>query len=518
MSKIITIICGVIGVILLVASAGGMVEYFSTGFFDLPSVIIFLIGLLLTIVYCVYNIQDIKNLFSRRAMQYVGNAFVASILVFGIVVLLNFISNKHSRRIDLTANKQYSLAEQTIKILQYLEKEVKISVFFPSSDKSTITDFINEYQHYSNKLKYRFYDPDKNPEIAKNFGVQVPETVILECAGKKEIIFGLNEQQLTNALIKVTREGNKVIYFMTGHEVHDIESFEPDGLVYMKEVLIAMNYEVKTINLMNEKSIPIDCAVLVINGPQSELSKTELDLIDTYINKGGKVFFLLDPDPSPGMPEYFDKWGITVGNDIVIDPSGYSIAVPYVTEYNQYHPIAENFDYRTFFFMTRTVTPKLGALPAGVSGDWLCRTTSQSWGEVDFKPDPNNLAELPKAVFDEEKDLEGPVSIAAFVTKPARVSPLLDTSGEIGTLVVFGDSDFSTNRFRDYPMASLFLNILNWLAEEEDLVAIPPKDPANRRVYMSAEEAKFTRYLTIFIMPGIVLILGLSVFFRRRNL
>lgn len=515
MRKIITIISGVIGVILIVISV--IFIPITDPLSDLPTVIIFLIGLFLTIIYCVYNIQDIKYLFSRRAMQYVSNAFVASLLVFGIVVLLNFISNKHGFRIDLTANKQYSLAEQTIKVLQNLEKEVKIAVFFPSSERSGITDFISEYQHYSNKLKYSFFDPDKNPEIARNYGVSIPQTVILECAGKLERIFGLDEQQLTNALIKVTREGNKVIYFMTGHGEHDIESFDTGGLVYMKEILIAMNYEVKPINLISEKSVPEDCAVLVINGPQSELFKTELDSIDAYINMGGKVFFLLDPDPSPGMPEYFDKWGITVGNDFVIDLSGYSIAVPYVTEYNQYHPIAENFNYRTFFFMARSITPKIGALPAGVSVDWLCRTTSESWGEVDFQSAPDDPGEV-AVKFDEGKDLKGPVTIAAVVKKPVHVSLLLGTSGKIGDLVVFGDSDFSTNRFRDYPMASLFMNTLNWLAEEEDLVAISPKDPADRRVNMSTKEVNFTLYLTVFILPGIVLIFGLFVFFRRRSL
>lgn len=512
MSKNITIISGIIGLILLVIS---VINYFAAGFLDLPTVMIFLIGLPLTLIYFVYNIQDIKYLFSKRAVQYISNAFVASLLVFGVIILLNFISNKHGFRVDLTANKQYSLAEQTIKVLQNLEKEVGITIFFPSSERSGIADFINEYQHYSDKLKYSFFDPDKNPEIARNYGVSFPQTVILECAGKSERIFGLNEQQLTNALIKVTREGNKVIYFMTGHEEHDIESFEADGLVFMKEILIAMNYEVKPINLISEKSVPEDCAVFVINGPKSELLTTELDAIDVYINRGGKVFFLLDPYPSPGIPEYFDKWGITVGNDFVIDRSdagqqyGYSIAIPYITEYNKDHPIIGNFNQRTLFPMVRSITPKLGELPVGVSVIWLCRTTSESWGEVDFQGDPE---------FDEGKDMKGPVTVAAVVTKPVRVSPLLGESTKKGVMAVFGDSDFSTNRFRDDPMAGLFLNTMNWLAEEEDLVAIPPKNPANRRVSMSAQEVKFTLYLSVFILPGIVLIFGLSVFFRRRSL
>jgi len=457
-------------------------------------------------------------------MQYISNAFVASVFFFGIVILLNYVFNKHSFRIDLTANKQYSLAEQTIKVLQNLDKEVKIIVFFSSSERSGITNFINEYQHYSSKLKYSFYDPDKSPEIARNYGVSMPQTVILESAGKLERIFGLNEQQLTNALIKVTRKGNKVIYFITGHGERDIENYEADGVISMKGVLVAMNYEVKAINLILQKSVPEDCAVLVINGPESELYKTELDSIDAYINRGGKVFFLLDPAPSPGMPEFFNKWGITVGNDLVVDPSGtgqqygYSIAAPYVTEYNQYHPITKNFTDGTLYPLVRSVTPKLGELPAGVSVDYLCRTTSQSWGEVDFQSDPNNPDEQLDAEFNKEKDLQGPVTVAVVVMKSPGVSPFISASSQKGAMVVFGDSDFSTNQYARSPNGDLFLGVLNWLAEEEDLVAIPPKDPANRRVQMSAKEAKFILYLTVFIMPGIVLIFGLSVFFRRRSL
>ena len=521
MRKSAIMVSGIIGSILVVYSG---VNYLASGFWDVPAIVILLIGILLSAVYVVYNFQKIKNLTGRRVTHYVSNALISSLFAVGIVILMNYVFNKHSVRVDLTANKQYTLADQTVKILKNLDKDVKITAFSHSTEKGLYEDTVAEYRHYSDKIKFAFFDPDKNPEIANNFGVKSYNTIFLETEGRSEKIISLDEQTLTNALIKVTRIGKKVIYFMTGHGEHDIEDFANRGSSVLKDRLTELNYEVKSINLAREKSIPEDCASLVVNGPQTVLFSAELDSIDGYINGGGKVFFLLDPDPAPGMPEYFDKWGLTVGNDLIIDYSGvgqlfgYGATVPLVTDYNTVNPIVEKFSFSTFFSRVRSVTPKTEGLPEGGSVEWLCKTTEQSWGETDFKAGARNKDKPFQVAFDDGKDLQGPVTIAAVVTKSVTGPPGIADASKTGELIVFGDSDFTTNAYSQTPNSTLFLNALNWLAEEDDLVAIPPKSPEDRRIEMTAKQAKFALYLTVFILPGIIISLGLSVFFRRRGL
>ncbi len=521
MNKLFLKIAGFAGIVLLVS---GLIKYYTDGFFSTATIIVLMVGLALTLFNTVKNFELIKNFFQRRATQNIGNALVVSLFMVSIIGLLNYVSNKHSFRVDFTENKQFTLADQTIKVLQNLEKNTKVTAFFRSTDKASVEDLISEYQYYSSNLEFAFFDPDKSPEVANNYGIQTYGMLILESDGKSERVEILSEQTLTNALIKVTREGSKVIYFMMGHGEHDIESLEKKGFGSLKEKIVELNYQVEGLNLAREKSVPVDCSVLIVNGPKTNLFSAELDSIDSYINHGGKVLFLLDPPPDPGMEDFFDNWGITVGSDLIVDYSGvgqmfgYPASVPLVTNYNTSHPIAANFNMNTFFELVRSVTPKSENIPAGITVDWLAQTTPQSWGESNFQWNTEKPDEGIAVSFDDGVDIEGPVTIASVATKSLDSAPGPGLTGDRGVLVVFGDSDFATNNYVQTPNSILFLNTVNWLAEEEDLVAIPPKNPEDRRINMTAQQAKFSLVLTVFIIPGLVLIAGLSVYFRRRKL
>lgn len=494
------------------------------GSWDIPTIVILLSALLLVITYVVYDFKSIKGFLRIRATQYISNALVASLLFVGIFIMINYVFSKHNIRIDLTENQTYTLSAQTIKILENLDSEIKITAFSVLNDKVLFEDIVSEYQFHSGKVNFTFYDLDKNPEIAKNFDVQVYGTIFLESQGRSVKIFGIDEQTLANALIKVTRKEQKVIYFLTGHGESDIESTDPGGFKKSKESIVNVNFEVKTVNLARDGAVPGDCSLLIINGPQTELFPDELTKIDNFINRGGRVLFMLDPEPSPGMNKYFAQWGITVGNDLIIDNSGrgqamgYPPSVPLITDYNHSHPIVRDFNLMTFFVMSRSVTPRETQLPEGVSVEWLVRTDSKSWGEVDYQWDSEKPEEQVKVGYEAGKDLSGPVTIASVVTKFPISSPGITTPPSLGQMVVFGDSDFARNSYADPRNTALFMNTVNWLAEEEDLVAIPPKNPEDRRVAMTANQATFTLYLTVFFIPGLLIFFGLSVFFRRRGL
>lgn len=520
MNKLFIRISGMSGFVLLFA---GFVKYLIDGFLSTPASIILSAGLASALVYAAYNLSRLKSFINKRATQHVGNALAVSILLVGIVVMLNYIFNKHNYRIDLTENKQFSLADQTIKVLQNLEEDINVTAFFQSAQQTFVDDMITEYRYYSDKLQYRFFDPNKNPEVAANYGVQAYGVVFLEAEGRSEKIETFSEQALTNALIKVTRDEKKTVYYMSGHGEHDIESLETKGFSTLKDRIIELNYDVKVLNLAREKSVPGNSSVLIINGPKTTMFGTELDSIDAYVNRGGKVLFLLDPPPDPGMVEFFDNWGLIVGNDLVIDYSGvgqlfgYSASVPLVSEYNSSHPIAENFNMNTFYELVRSVTPKSEDLPPGVTVDWLARTTPQSWGESNFQWNEENPDEAISVSFDEAVDIEGPVTIAAIASKSMSRSFAPGNSSDQGTLVVFGDSDFATNGYSQTSNSILFLNTINWLAEEDDLVAIPPKSVDDRRITMTAQQTKFLFWLTVVFMPVMVLGTGIGIFIRRRK-
>lgn len=505
-----------VGVLLLLLA---LVTYSVNAFWDWKSLTMLGIGGALTISYFVIHFKQTIALLERRDTKYGTNALISVLAVLGIIVLVNFIVSKRNYRVDLTAGSIYSLSEQTKKILKNLNKDINVYPFYKAAEQERMKDLLLEYKQYSSHFKYDFVDPDKRPELAKKYNVTAYNTTVILCGDKQEKITAQEEQVVTNALIKVTREGRKTIYFSEGHGEHSIDSNERDGFGTIFSQIKEQNYEVKKAFLAREETFPKDCSVLVIPGPKNDLFPAELDSISAFINKGGAVFFMLDPDPSPGMNEFFDKWGMKVGNDVVIDASGVGRlfgagpGMPLVNTFGS-HPIVADFGGQACFFpYTRSITPKDVPGP-GLTTDWLTKTTERSFGETELKDS--------KAEFNEGKDLKGPVTVAAIVTKsiPDTSSTSGDPKNEIkGKLAIFGDSDFATNMYAKMQAnGNLFMNTLNWLADEGDLVSIRPKDPEDRRLDMTARQTKIMFYISVLGIPLLVIFSGISVYYRRRKL
>ncbi len=463
----------------------------------------------LTILVNVFN--AIKKILSLRSVRYGGNTLAVSVILLIILGLVNFIVNRHSYRFDLTAAKQFSLAPQTQKILKNLKKNVRVTAFFKSGEKRQMEDLLKAYRFYSKKFSYEFIDPDRKPAIAKRYGVRTYRTSVIECGDKEEKITSTQEQDLTNALIKVTREGKKVIYFLEGHGENNIDDTGRTGYSSAKKAIEAENYEVKKLILAEKKSIPKDCSILIISGAKKKLFPAELDTIQAYLEKGGKALFLLDPEPSYGFTEFLDKWALKIGNDVVLDVSGVGRlfgmgpAVPLVSSYES-HAITRKFRVMTFYPYARSVTPKKNP-GNGLTVQALFKTNSSSWGETNLKSK--------KASFDKGVDLPGPVTLGVVVTK--EVSN--DAAGKKKTrLVVIGDSDFANNSyFGVQGNGDLFMNIVSWLAEEEDLISIRAKRPEDRRVFLTARQARWVMYLTVILVPLAAVGTGIGVYIRRKR-
>ncbi len=515
---------GILGVVLIIV---GLINYSMLGFWESSSIALISVGVVLEIIYFIANLGKTVELIGRRDTKYGSNALLSIISILGILVLINFVFNKRNKRIDLTSAKQFSLSLQTEKILKNLDKDIEIKSFFVGGSNSQLEDLLAEYVNISKRIKYEFIDPNKKPAIAKKYfeGRLENGTSVIECGDKIEKITSVSEQDLTNALIKATREGKKVIYFTEGHGEKDIESLDKDGYSFIKEILEGENYEVKKIFLAREGTIPEDCAALVAVGPTKEFFPAELDTIDSFINKGGKLFALLDPDPSAGMVEYFKKWGVVVRDDFVIDYSGIGRlfgagpGMPLVSEYG-YHPITNDFRrVATFFPMARSVA-RMENAPAGIVVTELAKTTERSFGETNLGKD--GAAELNPMV-----DTAGPLSLAVAVSKTLpreitdeTIAEDIQTKEKSGRMVVFGDSDFASNNYVKMQGGNmdLFMNSINWLAEEEDLMSIRAKNPEDRRLELTSKQTKFFLYFSIIILPAIVVISGIAVFIRRKKL
>jgi len=484
----------------------GLLNYATGKVWDLLSSITMICGVSLLILYIIFCFDKIKKMFTLRSFKYGGNTLAMSVIVLIILGIINFLANRHSIRFDLTSGGQYSLSPQTRQILNRLDKDVQITGFYQSGNQQHMEDLLKTYRFYSTKINYEFVDPDKKPAIAKQYGITTYGTVVFECADKVERIIEGEEQEITDALIKVTREKKKVIYFLDGHGENDIDDIERTGFNSAKTAIENENYDVQKLLLAEQKSIPSDCAILIVNGAKNAPFQSELDTIQAYLENDGKAFFMIEPEPSYGFHDLLDKWGLKIGNDIVLDVSGMGQlfgmgpSVPLVSSYMT-HDITNQFNMMTFFPTARSVTPKENT-ESNLSIQALLNTSSNSWGET-------NLQEK-QATFDENADLQGPVTLCTVVTKGDSISTT--------RLVVIGDSDFANNLyFNSQGNGNLFMNIISWLAEEEDLIAIRAKQPDDRGISLTAKQTQWLMYLTVILMPLAALIAGVGIYIKRER-
>ncbi len=493
-----------------------------------------LAGLVVTAIFALSQWRDIGRSFQGRNVRY-GSLAAGSVLVFlAILVAINWISNREHKRWDLTANKVFSLSDQTRKVLSELQKPLAVRAFYeggaqgPTSLQS-MRDQLNEYQYASKQVSVEYIDAVKDPIQAKNYQVQAYGTVVLQYDGRTERSTQMDEQSVTNALKKVIEGQAKKIYFVQGHGEHDITDSDcRTGYSGFSDALKSDNFEVAKLPLAQQGKVPDDATVVVVAGPKTDYLAPEVDALRAFLKKGGKVLLLLDPPekgdapPMTNLLAFAKEWGITVGTDIVVDASGVGRLinagpeVPIAMPAEPSHAITRDFRLMTAFPLSRSVTPIQGGTGGNVA-QTLLETSPQSWAETDLK----SLFATSRPELNPDKgDKPGPISIAAAVSAtaagaPAPASP--DLPKPESRVVVVGDSDFASNAALGIQgNRDMALNIANWLAQQENLIAIRPHDPQDRRIQLTEDQTQRIFWIALLIIPGVLLGNGVRVWWKRR--
>ena len=507
--------------------AATLIVYSSRSVWTMYQTIAAVVGGLLVVISIALKLPDIRAGLGRRSTKFGINSAMSVVLVLGILAFVNYLGAQHSKVVDMTTEKTFSLSDQSVQVAGQVKEDVLIKAFYPGPGEYVPDrDLLRLFTHQNSKISFQFIDPDKEKQIADQYQVtaygelQNPMTgqstkfgtLILEKGGKTERIEkqgGLKEEDITNALLKLVKGVQKTIYFTAGHGEKQIESTDQRlGYQLAKNALEKENYVVKSINLIQDGKVPADASAVVMAGPTTEPVASELDALDAYLNGGGSVLLLLDPPPGASLKDFLKKWSLEAGDNFVVDASGMGKifgagpTIPLVSKYEG-HRITQGFNVMTFFPLARSITP--AKLPVeGVVVEPLLRTNEASWGESDMKPGAKQVQ------LDENVDIKGPVTIGDVATK---------TIGDKkGRLVVIGDSDFAINGyFGALGNGNLLTNAVTFLAQDESFISIKAKDPANRPVTMTESQERSVAWLVEILLPLSVFIIGISVLVRRRK-
>jgi ABC-type uncharacterized transport system involved in gliding motility auxiliary subunit len=453
------------------------------------------------------------------------------VVVLAVLTAINFLANRYDKSYDSTANKQFSLADQTIKLVRGLSHDIKVTYFGDKESFPNARDLLDRYSDLSPKLHVDYVDPNRRPQVAKSAGYRADAPVMVDNAGHKEGAKSLTEEEITGALVRAMKSGDRNVCVLNAANEHSIDDQESGGYSFMKDLEVRDNYKVRTVQLKPAApeagksltvgqapaaaalEVPKDCTALVVAGPQLDYAPPVVAALKAYVEGGGRALIMLDNVLRLGGGEaaaenvdfnqVLTDWGVTVNKDLVLDLSGMGQLfglgpeMPLVTSYPS-HPItAPLARVATAFPLVRSLDIK--------SGDKTTVTKLVETGD-----DSMAVTGIgPGGAVDPSKGKKGPLTLAAagIVTGPAQ-----------GRFVVIGTSAWAQNGImgsRRLGNRDLFANIVNWLASDEDLISIRPKEPEDRPVNMTEQKLNLVGWLSIIIFPLGVVFFGIATWWKR---
>ena len=517
-------------------------------------------------LYLFTHVENLRESVTGRRTQYATNTFVYTGLTLAVIVLLNFMGARNEYRYDASEQSIFSIAPQTALLLEGLANDIHVLAFFRENEGQAAENLLDTYTAGSDRFSYEMVDPDQRPEMAQQHEVTQYGTLVVVYGDNSTRVTDLSEEVLTNALVRITGAETKRIYFVTGHGEPDITAREtPDGLGQLAASLENEGAEVVPLLLATIPDVPADASLLVVASPQRPFLENEIGSLGRYLDRGGRAWFLLEPQRSDELVPLLAERGIVVGNNVVIDVvvqllAGPSAGVePVVSDYG-FHPITEQFNQNTVFRIVRSIEPA-EELPDGITASTLASTSSNSWAEsnVDLVFETGEV--------DPEGDVEGPVSIAVATTLGPSIlnwtMPAIETapstnegpggaeiqdetestniasdineseSQEIteaganataptdleGRIVVVGDADWLNNsRLTVMYNEDLALNMVGWLTGgNESTISIRPRARRASRITLTDTQGWGVFYATVLLLPELVLLSGLMIWWRRRR-
>jgi ABC-type uncharacterized transport system involved in gliding motility auxiliary subunit len=453
----------------------------------------------------------------HRASRFGSSALLSTLLAISILAMGAFLANRYPQRFDWSEQKVHSLSDQTQKLLDGLDQEVTAVALYGRLDWRPVRDLLDRYDYASERFRVdEIADPNEKPDLLVRLEVtpeQLGEGIIrLAYGGESVHVTELTEEALTNAIVKLTRRGEKVVYFLEGHNERLIEGDagkDREGYAMAADALRNENYRVEKLLLAVTGDVPEAANAVIVAGPTRPLLAEESAALDRYLQRGGAVLAMIDPRARTNLVEKLAEWGVVLGDDLVVDRQQaiFGQANTPVARHDPNHAITRDLREYSLFHVVRSVKQSEGATGSFTE---IVHTGRDSWAERDLeKFFTDGEAEL------NEDDLIGPVPIGI-----AGTVKIGGTEGESeeSRLVVFGDADFASNQLLDfYQNRDLFVNTVNWLLGDVELISVRPNQSRASRFQLTASQANTIRLFSLFALPEALAVVGVFIWWTRRQ-
>jgi ABC-type uncharacterized transport system involved in gliding motility auxiliary subunit len=455
-----------------------------------------------------------KTTLSARQARYGATASLYTIVVIAALVLINWLGNRYNKTYDTTSNKRFTLSQETQKIVKDLKQTATITYIDKASGFAQAKGTLDRYANLSPKIHIQYIDYQKQPTVARAYGLRYAGTAYVELGPRREEAKALTEEGITGAFLKDLK-GVRKVCFVSGSQEHQLDGTDSNGLSQFKTMLERDNYQAQGVTLVDKTAVPNDCNVLVIAGPGTDYAANEVTAIKNYVENGGRALILLDPPLDFGrehiaentaLVNLLENWGITEDKDLVLEQNpmgqlfGFGPEIPLISSYESHAIVADMKNSFTGFPVARSLQIKNTGKVTNeklfsTSGNAIA-TTKLSTNEVN-PSDPNNK--------------KGPfvLGVAGSYNTGKPNNP--------GRLVVIGSSGFLDNSMIGFQSnRDLSLNTVNWLSSDEDLISIRPKEAEDRRLNVTQRQMNVFAYTVLIAIPLLIILGGVSIFVKRR--
>ncbi len=482
------------------------------------------IGIVLVGFYVVTRPRDASRQTANFRVASQGfNVVLFALAFIGIIIAINYIAVKQfPQRLDLTANRAHTLSQQTVQVLQGLKQPVLVTGFFTPqtlSERQQAEDLLKEYQLKTSNLNVQYVDPDENPALAQKYDNALPGTLVFESntggSPRTEKVYQpFDENGFTNAILKVTQTTQPAIYFTTGHGELNPQDFQNGGLSAVEDYLKQINYKVDVLNLATiSDTLPADTSAVIIAGPTKKFSPENDKLLNAYLNGGGRVLLMMNPNTDLGLDETLKAWGVQLENDLVLEPKANYYGNAPIPVFGKFpdSPVTKDMQGLAVFFPGARSMKKVEGTDKDLTA--LFTTTAQACAKTDFAK-LTDQTQLQCA----DGDAQGPFDVGYAIEGAGSGGAHPDARAR---LIVLGNATFSTNQWLNNPDAAgnqqIIRNMINWLAGQEQLIAIPPRDTSVRRLGVLTESEINLIFITsVGLVPLAALVIGGLLWWRRR--
>lgn len=542
---------GAMGTVMLLSTP---LTWYLTGEWGLLVWIKLMVGGLFVGYYIATNADFLAGVAGSRSSGLLIMSGVTVVMVIAMLAAVNFVAYKSGKEYDLTREGIYTLSDQSRGILERLQTDVQVLAFYGPHEPTqlAVQERLQRFADHSDKFTFRVVDPQARLDLVEEYSItETGPRLVITARGQDARVKDASEEQVTNAIIKVTEQSSKTVYFLTGHGEVDIEdSTSPEGHRLMADAIRAEGYKVETLSLIKPASggsgespesvgidvtakdaapvqdqggtpmaaptevegleVPAGVSVLVVAGARALLFEPEVKAIDAYLGRGGRVIVMIDPLSKNGLEGLLARWKIALHDDLVVDTNplnrllNLGPAAPMLTPTENKHPTTRDLTAAVVMPTARSMSIASGGT-AGVDVITIVEGGESAWGETNYSGE--------SATRDDD-DHAPPVHTVLVATKAYGQEPAQLEA----RLMVFGDSDWVSNRYFEMQgNTDFFLNSIGWLAAEEERISIRPKTRAASRLFLSGEQMSQLSFFSMDLLPVLLVAIGLGVVLIRRQ-